>query len=50
MMTYLLPNLEIALDLEPAFGAFVVVLIPVCHESLRDNVAFFSTKETDTHH
>ena len=41
MMTYLFPNLELALDAEPFFGSSVVMLIPVCHESLRDNTNVF---------
>ena len=41
MMTYLLPNLELALDAEPVFGSSVVALIPVCHESLQDNTNAF---------
>ena len=32
-MTYLLPDPELALDIEPTLGSFVVALIPAHHES-----------------
>ena len=50
MMTYHLPNLELALLDEPFVGAFVVVFVPcfLCDESLQDKIAFPHTNESDT--